>query len=94
MVAMDVSDLAFADGVFHAAEAVRTGGRTFPVCHFISGYSASCSVYISDITLHRGRNEVTIASFLPESAQVGTLYDSPSYPYVDDKLTYVWDLDR
>ena len=28
--------------------------------------------------------------FLPESAQVGTSYSSPSYPYADDKPTYVW----
>lgn len=32
--------------------------------------------------------------FLPESAQVGTSYSSPSYPYADDKPTYVWDLER
>jgi len=29
--------------------------------------------------------------FLPESAQVGVSYSSPSYPYADDKPTYVWD---
>jgi hypothetical protein len=28
--------------------------------------------------------------FLPESAQVGTSYTSPTYPYADDKPTYVW----
>jgi hypothetical protein len=28
--------------------------------------------------------------FLPESAQVGTSYSSPNYPYADDKPTYVW----
>jgi len=28
--------------------------------------------------------------FLPESAQVGTSYNSPKYPYADDKPTYVW----
>jgi len=28
--------------------------------------------------------------FLPESAQVGVSYSSPSYPYADDKPTYVW----
>jgi hypothetical protein len=28
--------------------------------------------------------------FLPESAQVGASYGSPSYPYADDKPTYVW----
>ncbi|HSG46100.1 MAG TPA: DUF4352 domain-containing protein [Anaerolineales bacterium] len=32
--------------------------------------------------------------FIPESAQVGTSYSSPSYPYADDKPTYVWDLDK
>jgi hypothetical protein len=29
--------------------------------------------------------------FLPESAQVGTSYSSPNYPYSDDKPTYVWE---
>ena len=29
--------------------------------------------------------------FLPESAQVGVSYSSPSYPYAEDKPTYVWD---
>lgn len=29
--------------------------------------------------------------FLPESAQVGTSYTSPNYPYADNKPTYVWD---
>ncbi len=28
--------------------------------------------------------------FLPESAQVGASYNSPKYPYADDKPTYVW----
>ena len=28
--------------------------------------------------------------FLPESSQVGASYDSPNYPYADDKPTYVW----
>ena len=28
--------------------------------------------------------------FIPESAQVGTSYSSPNYPYADDKPTYVW----
>jgi hypothetical protein len=28
--------------------------------------------------------------FIPESAQVGASYNSPSYPYADDKPTYVW----
>jgi len=28
--------------------------------------------------------------FLPESSQVGASYDSPNYPYSDDKSTYVW----
>ena len=28
--------------------------------------------------------------FLPESAQVGTSFSSPDYPYSDDKPTYVW----
>jgi hypothetical protein len=31
--------------------------------------------------------------FLPESAQVGTSYSSPNYPYADDKPTYVCDLE-
>ena len=31
--------------------------------------------------------------FLPESVQVGVSYDSPNYPYADDKPTYVWDLE-
>lgn len=29
--------------------------------------------------------------FIPESAQVGSSYGSPYYPYADDKPTYVWD---
>src|SRR5689334_23378919 len=28
--------------------------------------------------------------FLPESSQVGASYNSPNYPYSDDKPTYVW----
>lgn len=28
--------------------------------------------------------------FLPESSQVGASYNSPNYPYADDKPTYVW----
>ncbi|MEW6405967.1 MAG: DUF4352 domain-containing protein [Chloroflexota bacterium] len=28
--------------------------------------------------------------FLPESAQVGTSYSSPEYPYAKDKPTFVW----
>jgi hypothetical protein len=28
--------------------------------------------------------------FLPESAQVGTSYSSPNYPYSEDKPTFVW----
>jgi len=28
--------------------------------------------------------------FLPESSQVGTSYNSPNYPYSDNKPTYVW----
>lgn len=28
--------------------------------------------------------------FLPESSQVGASYNSPGYPYADDKPTYVW----
>lgn len=28
--------------------------------------------------------------FLPESAQVGTSYNSPNYPYAANKPTYVW----
>jgi len=32
--------------------------------------------------------------FLPESAQVGTSYSSPSYPYADDKPTYVWEMGK
>jgi hypothetical protein len=31
--------------------------------------------------------------FIPESAQVGTSYSSPSYPYSVDKPTYVWDIE-
>ena len=29
--------------------------------------------------------------FIPESAQVGTSFSSPNYPYSEDKPTYVWD---
>jgi len=32
--------------------------------------------------------------FIPESAQVGVSYSSPSYPYADDKPTYVWNCGR
>jgi len=32
--------------------------------------------------------------FIPESAQVGVSYSSPSYPYAEDKPTYVWDCGR
>ena len=28
--------------------------------------------------------------FLPESSQVGASYESPNYPYAEDKPTYVW----
>ncbi|HEU0297184.1 MAG TPA: DUF4352 domain-containing protein [Anaerolineales bacterium] len=28
--------------------------------------------------------------FIPESAQVGTSFSSPNYPYADNKPTYVW----
>jgi hypothetical protein len=28
--------------------------------------------------------------FIPESAQIGTSYSSPNYPYAPDKPTYVW----
>ena len=28
--------------------------------------------------------------YLPESSQVGASYDSPNYPYADDKPTFVW----
>jgi hypothetical protein len=28
--------------------------------------------------------------FIPESVQVGTSYNSPNYPYADNKPTYVW----
>jgi hypothetical protein len=28
--------------------------------------------------------------FLPESAQIGTSYSSPNYPYSEDKPTFVW----
>lgn len=31
--------------------------------------------------------------FLPESSQVGASYNSPNYPYADDKPTYVWKCD-
>lgn len=30
--------------------------------------------------------------FIPESAQIGTSYSSPNYPYAPDKPTYVWKL--
>jgi hypothetical protein len=32
--------------------------------------------------------------FLPESAQIGTTFSSPNYPYSDDKPTYVWECAR
>ena len=32
--------------------------------------------------------------FIPESAQVGTSFSSPNYPYADDKPTYVWNCER
>ncbi len=32
--------------------------------------------------------------FLPTSAQVGTLPSSPSYPYAENKPTYVWKCER
>jgi hypothetical protein len=32
--------------------------------------------------------------FLPESSQVGASYNSPNYPYADDKPTYVWNCVR
>ena len=28
--------------------------------------------------------------FIPESAQIGTTFSSPNYPYSEDKPTYVW----
>ena len=28
--------------------------------------------------------------FLPESAQIGTTFSSPNFPYSEDKPTYVW----
>jgi hypothetical protein len=28
--------------------------------------------------------------FIPESAQIGTSFSSPNYPYAEDKPTYVW----
>ena len=28
--------------------------------------------------------------FIPESAQIGASYESPNYPYAEDKPTYVW----
>ena len=31
--------------------------------------------------------------FIPESAQIGTSYTSPNYPYSSDKPTYVWELE-
>ena len=43
-----------------------------------------------DIPFTAELNEMRFV-FLPESAQVGTSYSSPSYPYADDKPTYVWD---
>lgn len=33
MVAVDVADLTLADGVLHAAEAMRSGGHAFPGCN-------------------------------------------------------------
>jgi hypothetical protein len=32
--------------------------------------------------------------FIPESTQIGASFFSPNYPYADDTLTYVWDLDQ
>ncbi len=32
--------------------------------------------------------------FIPESAQVGTSFPSPNYPYTDNKPTYVWNCGR
>ena len=32
--------------------------------------------------------------FLPVSAQVGASYNSPNYPYADDKPTYLWNCGR
>ena len=32
--------------------------------------------------------------FLPESSGVGTSFSSPSYPYSDEKPTYVWNCGR
>jgi hypothetical protein len=32
--------------------------------------------------------------FIPESAQVGTSFSSPNYPYSDDKPTYVWNFEQ
>lgn len=32
--------------------------------------------------------------FIPESAQVGVSFDSPNYPFSDDKPTYVWNLEK
>ena len=31
--------------------------------------------------------------FIPESAQIGASYSSPSYPYAADRPTYVWNLE-
>ncbi len=31
--------------------------------------------------------------FIPESAQVGTSFSSPNYPYSDDKPTFVWNFE-
>jgi hypothetical protein len=28
--------------------------------------------------------------FIPESSQIGTSYNSPNYPYSEDKPTFVW----
>jgi hypothetical protein len=32
--------------------------------------------------------------FIPESAQVGVSYSSPTYPYAENKPTYVWECGR
>lgn len=44
-----------------------------------------------DIPDTAGLGEILFV-FIPESAQIGTSYSSPSYPYASDKPTYVWSL--
>ena len=45
-----------------------------------------------DIPASAGRDELLFV-FIPESAQVGASYESPNYPYAQDKPTYVWNVE-